>query len=127
MRKILYSPGYGAGWTTWESNPEIKKFMLTYKPIVDFLEAGGSFSHEETHVEFKDGPKGKRTEPDFSKLHPILQQFVKECMEKFGNYPYLGGARDLRVAEVSDGPVKIEEYDGNESFHGLGYDSDEWL
>lgn len=126
MRKILYSPGYGAGWTTWEHNPDIKKFMLTYKPIVDFLEAGGEFDHKECDVEWVDGPKGKRTVEDYSKLHPILQQFAKECKEKFGSIPYLGGARDLRVAEVGDGPVRIKEYDGSESL-GLSLDDDEWV
>jgi hypothetical protein len=47
MRKILYSPGYGAGWTSWESDYELRKFMLVYQPIIDYVEKGGSFGEKD--------------------------------------------------------------------------------
>lgn len=113
-RKILYSPGFGAGWTTWEHNPEIKAYMLEYKPIIDFLETGGKFKDEDCHS-YKDGP-----------LHPLLEQLKKDCKEKFGeDYIYCGGADDLEVMEVS-GRVRIEEYDGSESVVEEG-DDERWL
>ena len=113
-RKILYSPGFGAGWVSWEGNPEIQKFMLTYQPIIDFLEGGGNFKLAET-----DNANAEE------KLHPILAQFARECQEKFGSVPYLGGARDLMVATV-DGDIKIDEYDGSESIV-YRYDTEGWM
>lgn len=109
MREILYSPGYGAGWTTWESDPKIRAFMLTYAPIIAFLKSGGSFDRAVCDISYKG------TAPNLTKLHPILRQFAEECQSRFGSIPYLGGARDLTIATVS-GPVYIDEYDGYESY-----------
>ena len=103
MRKILYSPGWGAGWSTWNSG-EVGKYMLTYQPIIDFLESGGKFTDGHAHGE----------------SHPILDQLVKECAERFGDaYVCLLGADDLKVATVN-GRVRIHEYDGNESYEEEG-------
>lgn len=100
MRKILYSPDYGAGWTTWNSG-DVARYMLDYAPIVEFLEAGGKFERN----------NGMGDEPE----HPLLEQLKRECKEKFGeDYVCTIGARDLRVMSV-DGRVKIDEYDGFES------------
>lgn len=110
MRKILYSPGYGAGWSSWNSG-EVAKYMLTYQPIIDFLENGGEFPDDYSIVENK---------------HPLLQQLQKECMEKFNeDYVCVLGARDLKVAEVK-GLVRIEEYDGSESYVEQG-DDEGWM
>lgn len=109
-RKILYSPGYGAGWTTWNSNPQVKQYMLTYQPIIDFLEGGGKF--ERMYVN--------------ENLHPLLTQLKRECREKFGeDYVCCLGACDLKVVEVS-GRVRLNEYDGYESLEEEGQFSD-WL
>lgn len=114
MNKILISPGYGAGWSTWNSNPnpEVRKFILTYPPLIEYVEQGGTFSEAETRIKY---------EPDnetriLTALHPVLRQFLEDLQEKFpeADYFYLGGARDLEVFEV-DGPFRIEEYDGFES------------
>lgn len=93
-RKILYSPGFGAGWTSWCNNEDVKTFALTYQPIIDALER-----------------KEKLTEG-----HPVLVQFQKDLEEKFGpdTYFYTGGSQQLRVMKV-EGRVRIEEYDGSES------------
>ncbi len=98
-REILYSPGFGAGWVSWcGGSVEMQQFMLTYQPIIAFLNDGGSF-----------GGRDKAAE------HPILVAFSAECVARGWDEPYLGGARDLRVATVA-GPVRITEYDGNESY-----------
>lgn len=98
----------------------LKRFMLTYQPIGDFLKTGGKFDDGQCHVTYaKDGT------PNLDALHPVLKQFADECYEKFGHVPYLGGARDLRVASVH-GRVRIEEYDGAESIEEEGQFS-EWL
>jgi hypothetical protein len=93
MAKILYSPGFGAGWTTWaDGTKEFQYFMLTYQPIIDAIERGEKMSE----------------------AHPAVVQFVQDAASKFGmEYIYLGGAEDLRVREVK-GLIRITEYDGNE-------------
>lgn len=104
MRKILYSPGFSAGWSSWNSG-DAGKFMLTYQPIIDYLEAGNTFTYEDANGDsIEGGPK-----------HPLLIQLQKECNEKFGNeYVCVLGASDLEVATV-DGLYRITEYDGNEN------------
>lgn len=93
MSKILYSPGYGAGWSSWNSG-ETGRFMLTYAPIVDFIEAGGEFTSTD---------------------HPLLVALAAECLARFGtDYVCLLGATDLRVWS-GEGRVRVEEYDGSES------------
>lgn len=101
-RKILYSPGFGAGWTSWEASKEIQKFMLTYRPLIKAVESG-----------------------DAQAKARALEQFRSDCQERFGSVPYLGGSRDLTVAKVS-GPVRIHEYDGSESIEEAG-DFQDWL
>lgn len=94
MRKILYSPRYGAGWSSWNSG-EVAEYMLNYKPIIDDIEAG-----RDTSVSIK--------------------QMCKEIKEKFDeDYVCVLGAKDLKVAKVT-GRVRINEYDGNESYEEEG-------
>ena len=108
-RKILISPGYGVGWTSWCSCPEVSAFMLEYEPIIKFLEEGNKFSKE------------------FEPKHQLLTQFKRDVIERFGEdkVPYLGGARDLEVRAVF-GRVRINEYDGYESIEEEGQYS-EWM
>lgn len=114
MRKILISPGYGAGWTTWNSD-KVKKYMLEYQPIIEFLEAGNRFTHEDCH---------SYNTPE--KIHPLLKQLQKECEEKFGEtYVCILGASDLEVVTVS-GLVRVNEYDGSESYESQGEFND-WI
>ncbi len=93
-RKILYSPGFGAGWTTWHhGSDEEKLFMLTYQPFIDVLERGEKIT-------------------DFHEMN-----FLADFRERFpdAEEPYLGGVGSLDVATVT-GRVLIEEYDGSESY-----------
>lgn len=91
MTKILISPGFGAGWSSWHNDcAEAEKFMLTYQPFIDIIES-----------------KGTITEAD-------KEKFNEDYEAKFGdNIPYMGGVYQLIVYEVN-GPFKIEEYDGSE-------------
>jgi hypothetical protein len=110
-RKILYSPGWGAGWSSWNEG-EVAKFMLEYQPIIEFLEGGGSFKYKEC---------GGPSRGDDA-MHPILKQMCAEIKEKFGkDYVCCLGADDLEVAYV-EGLVRIKEYDGNESYVVQGQD-----
>jgi hypothetical protein len=101
MRKILYSPGYGAGWSSWAYNIP-KKWMCQYQPIIDFLEKGGSFTYEDCQKE---------------PLHPLLEQLKKDAKDQFGvDHVCVLGAEDLEIYECDDDTqVRITEYDGAES------------
>lgn len=97
MRKILYSPGFGAGWTTWNDG-EVAKLMIDYPPIIAALERGEKLTED----------------------HPAIKQLEAECLEKFGeSYVCTLGMRDLTIAEVN-GRVRVHEYDGSESYEEEG-------
>jgi hypothetical protein len=103
--KILISPGFGAGWSTW-AHGEVSRFVLTYQPIIEFLEAGGD------------------TQDD--KMDELVEQLSNEIKEKFPDDPYFygGGKLDLVVREVEP-PFYIHEYDGSESIRYPS--SDNWI
>lgn len=90
--KILVSPGFGAGWSSWiYGGRKAQVFALTYEPIITHLEQHGLPVPEN-----------------------ILSEFGRQMDRLFGDDPYVGGARDLQVMEV-DCPFYIDEYDGSES------------
>jgi hypothetical protein len=103
MKKILYSPGYGAGWSTWHSGPkEEKQFMLEYQPFIDAVENG-------------------------KEIDEVLQeQFLKDWEAAFPGVrsPYMGGIGQLKIKDV-DSPFLIEEYDGYESV--MFADKQDWF
>src|ERR1035437_1732898 len=104
MKKILISPNFGAGWSTWNSG-KVAKFMLTYQPIIDFLEAGMSFTHDDSHVWGEDNRL----------LHPLLLLMQEEIKAKFGeDYACVLGADGL-IVETVTGPFRVTEYDGSEN------------
>lgn len=103
-KKILYSPGYGAGWSTWlGGSEEFTKWALTYQPLIDVIEANPGINL--TNNASYDEPE---------RFHPVLQQFLKDAKEKFNEEPYVGGADQLCVYTVT-GPFRIDNYDGSES------------
>lgn len=107
MRHILYSPGFGAGWSTWMCNIP-KQFACEYQPIIQAIQNGEDLMGDNE----KDISGGNIK---ISLCHPAVQQFVKECQEKYNETPYLGGLEDLVVCQVEDDEkVRIEEHDGSE-------------
>lgn len=90
MRKILYSPGYGAGFVSWShGSSKQKKFMLEYKPFVEFLEGGGKF----TEILVKCEPEEYDASSGLLPKELIVQfkaDWDKAFPEKAGDYPYLG-------------------------------------
>lgn len=116
QRKILLSPGFGAGWTTWNGG-EVARFMLTYQPIIEFLEAGNRFTRDDSgHLEGY----------ELVGAHPLLEKLQSECLAQFGQeYVCILGASDLEVVTVN-GQVRVEEYDGNESLRYRD-DDDGWM
>jgi hypothetical protein len=126
MREILYSPGFGAGWTTWAQNIPAKdgsgitlrQFMLEYRPFIDHIKTNGGFTE-------KDIARDTRGIPIWAKSHSLIRQFAKECEEKFGDIPYMGGLDQLEVYRTN-GRIRIFEYDGSERVEEEG-EFEEWL
>ena len=99
--KILISPGFGAGWSTWNSG-HVAEYMRTYWPIIDSIESGGGITSE------------------------LIEQLEKECEERFGEkYVCTLGANNLIVKEAIP-PFQIHEYDGFESIVYPGED-ETWI
>lgn len=104
-RKILYSPRFGAGWTSWHHGfKEEKRFMLEYAPFIAALERGEEISDA------------------------LEERFCKEFAAKFptSKLPYMGGVAGLAIHEAP-GLVRIDEYDGSESVIDEGSELDSWL
>ena len=84
---VLFSPGWGAGWSTWEQDPEVRIAMLFDPQIADLVDQKGS---------------------DWQQKAEAMAQI---------KYPdaYLGGLQDLRVRWLPIGTqFRIDEHDGNE-------------
>jgi hypothetical protein len=83
---VLYSPGYGAGWYSWNEIPE----LIFHPKLVEMVEAGQQAN--------------------------ITEEWIEKNTEIDGESVYCGGAMDLKIAWVPVGTkFKISEYDGSES------------
>ena len=87
---VLYSPGYGAGWSTWCYNDDLVETLLFHPLIVEKVESG----HEnEITAEW------------------LVQQFGEEFEDV-----YCGGAGQLEIEWLPKGAAfRIDEYDGFET------------
>jgi len=83
---VLYSPGYGAGWSTWNSGELGTEFMMFDQQLVKFALEGAD------------------------------EATVEEYLDKITEHvPYLGGWRDIEIAWMEPGTTFIiSEYDGGE-------------
>ena len=90
---ILYSPGYGAGWSTWNDD-KYREFLLHDEKLVDLVEF-----HQQDKIE----------------------DYVKSVYP--GEYVCVLGANQLRVEWVYPGTqFLITDYDGSESIE-FNFDS----
>ena len=95
--KVLISPGYGAGWSTW-CRPE----LATDKRLIELFERGC-------------------TEKEL--LDACLEY---DLTDAYGGPPYAGGFEDLEVVEIPNGSLfKIREYDGAEYIEI--FDESKWI
>lgn len=86
MKKILISPGYGAGWSSWSL--DLAGFLLDDPTLIELAESGASEDEVEAYV--------NRKFPD--------------------NYFYSGGWKDVKVVELVEGThFIVVERDGSES------------
>ena len=94
---VLYSPGYGAGWSTW--NQEYGNELVFDPGIVDLVLAR------------KAGELPEELEAYITLKNPVA---------------YLGGVRNLEVKWIPVcTKFRIDEYDGNESV--VLWDEEDWL
>ena len=83
---VLYSPEYGAGWSTWAHNEEHEEAMVFCKELCEAVD--------------KELP---------------LQQINAIAHEHFPE-EYLGGLRNIKLEFIKPGTrFRIDEYDGAES------------
>ena len=95
--KLLISPGYGAGWSTW-NRPE----LATDKDLIELFEKGC-------------------TSEEMEKLC-----IEKNYVDEYGDPPYMGGFGQLEVVEAPKYVrFKIKEYDGFERIEIL--DLSDWI
>ena len=86
---VLYSPGYGAGWSTWCYNDALVETLLFHPLIVEKVESG-----LERTITTK----------------WLVQQFGEEFEDV-----YCGGACQLKIKWLLEGTAfRIDEYDGSE-------------
>lgn len=108
--KILKTNNYGAGWSSWAIRNDVAEFMLTYEPIIKYIET----------KEAEDDGFGKH---DLDENHSLVLQMIAEIIQKFGkgSDPYVGGAKNLEVVEVNLPSIietlGLRAYDGKESLH----------
>lgn len=91
---VLYSPGYGAGWSTW-AHGNFGNWAVFAPEVVEWVEQGK--------------PGGTER----------LEEIVKSIHGD--TYVYCGGGMDLEIEWIPVGTkFKIDEYDGSESVVRLG-------
>ena len=94
--EILISPGYGAGWSTWNENYSIN--LAVDKKIIDYFK---------THK--------------YSSIHD-LRSFMQSI--GYDERVYYGGWNNIKIMTVPKNcKFRIEEYDGSESL--ITYANDE--
>jgi hypothetical protein len=105
MVAVLYSPGFGAGWYTWNTlrgDNEDQSLQLIFDPvIVDLVE--------------------KRNGDNCDEITDAIEKRGEEILPE----GYFGGARDLEIKWVPVGTrFLINEYDGSEYVQTV---EDMWL
>ena len=97
---VLYSPGYGAGWSTWASGEDLPREFLTMDRTLVML-AISNASDAEVEEYIAGYLLSKQLDPD--------------------NTPYMGGWSKISVRFVNQGDqFRIDEYDGSESVQVYG-------
>ena len=97
---VLVSHGFGAGWSTWNSNclaydKRIVEFWLAHKDNKEWMKSVDTFNTE--------SPASKAAASFFKSIG-------------YHNCPYMGGFNDIKLHWVpANSKWRIEEYDGAES------------
>lgn len=86
---VAYSPGYGAGWSTWIFDDELTETLLFHPDIINMI-----LSNKQSEID--------------------QDWLIEHFGEQFKNV-YCGGASNLSIKWLSVGTqFRIDEYDGSE-------------
>ena len=109
--EILISPGFGAGWSTWNDN---SISLAVDKRIIDYFKKNG------TGVE-----KTNRLSKEFGNQSEEFRNQLKEFLKSIGyNNVYTGGWEDIVIETIKPNcKFRIDEYDGSEEL--ISYPNDE--
>lgn len=94
MVAVIYSPGYGAGWSTW--NPDYKHLLMYHPKLVELIEEDKSSEITEDLLESLGAPDvyiPSRADFDIAWLPQGSQFFIHE---------YDGSERIQLVADVAE-------------------------
>ena len=104
---VLYSPGYGAGWSTWEY--EVGE-QIIFDPSIVYMVQEMNKARDDGQLDLWDS---------------WVDNIKDYCKEQYPDM-YTGGVEDLRVAWVPEGTYfRIDEYDGSESIEYK--EDDNWI
>lgn len=96
---VLFSPGWGAGWSTWCHEDSNRRRMMFDPAMASCI------------VRYTAKVKVSASDAFYAEMHEELERIAEE------HYPdeYAGGLEGLRIAWVSRGvQFRINEFDGNE-------------
>ena len=133
--KILVSVGFNKGWVTWNdprnlSAPEFIAWMITYQPLIEFVERHENWVQENCNQGGRNGERDfeskaweeKRTKLHESRAEAILKltrEFDREAERRFSVRGIRhDGAPYLVVKRVSR-PFMLEEKNGRETIIDL--------
>ena len=95
---IAYSPGFGAGWSTWVPDDELAETLLFHPDIINMI-----LSNKQSEID-----------NDW-----LVEHFGEEFKDV-----YCGGVDNLSIKWVPVGTqFRIDEYDGSESVIELANDN----
>lgn len=104
---VLYSPRYGAGWSTWDYE---YGDALVFDPSIVYM------VHE---------MKKANDDGDLLLWESWVDNIKAYCDKTYPEF-YTGGIEDLTVAWISEGTYfRITEYDGSESIEYK--EEDDWI
>tara|TARA_Y100000034_G_scaffold105363_1_gene132634 strand:- start:280 stop:615 length:336 start_codon:yes stop_codon:yes gene_type:complete len=90
MVAIIISPGFGAGWSTWNQREDIAEFLLFDKTLVQYCKDGADITLVRDHI--------------YSKF------------DDANDYVSLGGWEQADIRWLDEGThFSINDYDGSES------------
>lgn len=111
-RKILISPGYGAGWSTWNSQaPQLAEDAELVR-LVEAGEHAGPILYKSEDDVVQRGDRGA-SDAFYDRACAVMRD--ADCEDAS---PYCGGVGGLIVVE-GEGPYRVNEYDGSESIEWL--------
>jgi len=95
---VLYSPSFGAGWSTW-NNYDFAFLLMTHREIVEAV----------------------RQEKGTTAIREIAQRLVREATGNPEEYVCCLGADILTIEWIDKGSqFEVQEHDGSETIHIIG-------